>query len=66
MKQVRVHMIADDEMMTQLSVTTKLIPVPQILARLKEAGRQAAGRFLAEGKENLGVRSSVDLPAMFS
>ncbi|UWQ55653.1 patatin-like phospholipase family protein [Leisingera caerulea] len=65
MKQVRVHMIADDALMTQLSVTTKLIPVPQILARLKQAGRDAAEEFLARDRENLGVQSSADLPAMF-
>ncbi|WP_424977457.1 patatin-like phospholipase family protein [Leisingera sp. S232] len=66
MKQVRVHMIADDDLMTQLSATTKLIPVPQILARLKQAGRDAAEGFLSRQRQNLGVRSSVDLPAMFS
>lgn len=65
MKEVRVHMIADDDLMTQLSVTTKLFPVPQILARLKQAGRDAAEGFLARDRENLGVRSSADLPAMF-
>ncbi|WP_027237528.1 patatin-like phospholipase family protein [Leisingera caerulea] len=65
MKQVRVHMIADDALMTQLSVTTKLIPVPQILARLKQAGRDAAEEFLARDRENLGVQSSANLPAMF-
>ncbi|UWQ51568.1 patatin-like phospholipase family protein [Leisingera caerulea] len=65
MKQVRVHMIADDALMTQLSVTTKLIPVPQILARLKQAGRDAAEGFLARDRDNLGVQSSADLPAMF-
>jgi len=65
MKQVRVHMIADDALMTQLSATTKLIPVPQILTRLKSAGRAAADSFLARDKENLGRKSSVDLPSMF-
>ncbi|UWQ39110.1 patatin-like phospholipase family protein [Leisingera aquaemixtae] len=65
MKQVRVHMIADDALMTRLSVTTKVIPVPQILARLKQAGRDAAEGFLTRDRENLGVRSSADLPAMF-
>lgn len=66
MKKVRVHMIADDVLMTQLSVTTKLFPVPQILARLKQAGRDAADSFLTQDGKNLGVRSSTDLPAMFS
>ncbi|MBY6055246.1 patatin-like phospholipase family protein [Leisingera daeponensis] len=65
MKQVRVHMIGDDDLMTQLSVTTKLIPVPQILARLKQAGRDAADGFLERDRDSLGVRSSADLPAMF-
>lgn len=66
MKAVRVHMISDDALMTQLSVTTKLVPVPQILARLKQAGRAAADKFLERDWGNLGERSSVDLPEMFS
>jgi NTE family protein len=66
MKAVRVHMISDDALMTQLSVTTKLVPVPQILARLKQAGRDAADKFLERDWGNLGERSSVDLPEMFS
>lgn len=65
MKQVRVHMIADDELMTQLSVTTKLLPVPQILMRLKQAGRAAAARFVQQDGAAIGTRSSVDLPDMF-
>ncbi len=66
MKAVRVHMISDDALMTQLSVTTKLVPVPQILARMKQAGRDAADKFLERDWGNLGERSSVDLPEMFS
>jgi len=66
MKAVRVHMISDDALMTQLSVTTKLVPVPQILARLKQAGRAASDKFLERDWGNLGERSSVDLPEMFS
>ncbi len=66
MKAVRVHMISDDALMTQLSVTTKLVPVPQILARLKQAGRDAADKVLERDWGNLGERSSVDLPEMFS
>ncbi|MFW8593042.1 patatin-like phospholipase family protein [Cribrihabitans neustonicus] len=66
MKEVFVHMVADDDLMTRLSVTTKLVPVPQILTRLKAAGRQAAEVFLDRHEADLGVRSSADLPAMFS
>ncbi len=47
MKQVLVHMIADDELMKDLSVATKLIATPYILSKLKEAGRAACDGFLA-------------------
>ena len=44
MKDVLIHMIADDDLMTELSVATKLVPSPMILRELKEAGRRAADR----------------------
>ncbi|WP_420002787.1 patatin-like phospholipase family protein [Arenibacterium sp. LLYu02] len=65
MKRVLVHMIADDDLMTRLSVTTKLIPIPQILTTLKLAGRAAAERFLAAHFDDLGERQTVDLAEMF-
>ncbi|WP_263829781.1 patatin-like phospholipase family protein [Ruegeria aquimaris] len=65
MSRVLVHMIADDALMNSLSVATKLVPVPQVLLRLKEAGREAAGRFLEAHKLDLGTRSTVDLAEMF-
>ena len=65
MSRVLVHMIADDALMNDLSVATKMIPVPMVLQRLKQAGRQAAGRFLHDCKGQLGQRSTVDLPDMF-
>ncbi|MDP5083972.1 MAG: patatin-like phospholipase family protein [Yoonia sp.] len=66
MKDVLVHMIADDDLMNALNVATKSIPTPVILARLKEAGEAAADRFLKTHKKDLGKRSTVDLAAMFS
>ena len=65
MKKVLVHMIADDALMNELSVATKLIPLPSIVSTLKAAGRAAADAFLAEHRESLGVRGTVDLRAMF-
>lgn len=65
MKDVLVHMIADDELMTQLSVATKSIPTPYVLAELKAAGRTAADGFLERHFDDLGEQSSVDLRAMF-
>ncbi|PIE10497.1 MAG: patatin [Rhodobacterales bacterium] len=66
MKRVLVHMIADDALMNALSVATKLVPNPVVLARLKDAGREACGRFLETHRGDLGARSSTDLRAMFS
>ncbi|KQI72857.1 patatin [Loktanella sp. 5RATIMAR09] len=66
MKDVLVHMIADDALMNGLNVATKTIPTPVILARLKEAGEAAADAFLAQHKKDIGKRSSVNLTEMFS
>ena len=65
MKRVHVHMIADDALMNQLSVATKLVPLPSVIATLKEAGRTAAERFLVENGERIGRESSIDLGGMF-
>jgi NTE family protein len=65
MKNVLVHMIADDALMTELSVATKLAPGPVLLSRLKAAGREAADAFLAAHKTELGQSSTLDLAAMY-
>ena len=66
MKNVLVHMIADDDLMNDLSVATKSVPNPVVLARLKSAGRLAANRFLEAHFDDLGTQDSVDLAAMFT
>lgn len=65
MKRLHVHMIADDRLMSELSVITKAVPNPYLLNRLKEAGRIAADRFLAAHWDDLGVGGSIDLDDMF-
>ena len=65
MSRVRVHMIADDALMAQLSVATKLVPNAAVIKTLRDAGYDAADQFLTNHKEDLGQRSSVDLPEMF-
>ena len=65
MKNVLVHMIADDVLMNELSVATKLVPTPLVLERLKAAGRAAADGFLSAHKADLNQRSTVDLQQMF-
>jgi NTE family protein len=66
MSRMRIHMIADDALMAQLSAATKVIPNTTVLGRLKDAGRAAAATFLARDIDNIGTRSSVDLRAMFT
>jgi NTE family protein len=65
MKDVRIHMIADDVLMNDLSATSKLQPSGALIGRLFRAGRAAGERFLADGAANLGVRPGVDLRALF-
>ncbi|KUF11662.1 patatin-like phospholipase family protein [Pseudoponticoccus marisrubri] len=65
MKRLRVHMVSDDTLMNELSVATKMVAVPSVIAQLKEAGRRAAGQFLADHFDDLGTRQSADLRAMF-
>ncbi len=66
MKDVRVHMIADDALMNALSVATKVVPVPTVLAQLKEAGRRAAGGFLRDHIDDVGHRQTANLREMFA
>ncbi|GGE42786.1 patatin-like phospholipase family protein [Actibacterium pelagium] len=66
MKNVLIHMITDDELMNDLSVATKLVPIPYMLDRLKEAGRKAADGFLNNDVQNLGRQDSVDIHDLFA
>jgi len=64
MKDVLVHLIADDDLMRGLSVRTKISASPVVLDQLFHAGRAAAEVFLARDGALLGVQSSVDLAAL--
>ena len=66
MKNVLVHMVADDALMNDLSVATKILPNPVLLGRLKAAGRAAADGFLRAHKDDLNQRGTVDLEAMLA
>lgn len=65
MSRVLVHMIADDELMNDLSVATKLVPNSYVLDRLKTAGRAAADTFLTDHKSDLNARGTVDLTGTY-
>ena len=66
MKEVFVHMIADDHLMNLLSVDTKLLPTPGLLENLRDAGRAAADKFLSEHGDKISRSGSVDLQATYS
>ncbi len=66
MKDVLVHIVADDALMTSLTAATKLVPTLGLLWELKAAGRAAAEAFLARHGGALNRESSVDLGALVS
>ena len=66
MKDVLVHMIADDVLMRQLSVATKTVPNPAVMDALRRAGQRAADAFLDRDFGRIGVESTIDLPGMFA
>jgi NTE family protein len=66
MKDVLVHMIADDVLMNELNVATKTIATPVVLSRLRAAGEAAADAFLTAHKGDLNTQSTVNLTDMFS
>jgi NTE family protein len=66
MSRVRMHMIADDALMEQLSEATKMVPNPEVIRTLRDAGFAAAEAFLEAHRDDIGEKSSLDLKAMFS
>lgn len=66
MKKLRVHMVADDALMNDLSVATKLVPLPSVIQQLHDAGQAAADNFLSQHADDLGTRQTADLRGMFS
>ncbi|NGQ90795.1 patatin-like phospholipase family protein [Rhodobacter sp. HX-7-19] len=65
MKDVLLHLIADDAVMTALSASTKLSPDPALITTLCAAGRAACDGFLQRHRADLGRRASLDLAALF-
>jgi NTE family protein len=66
MKDVLVHMIADDALMRQLSVATKSVPNAAVMDALRRAGHAAMDAFLDRDFEKLGEASTIDLQGMFA
>lgn len=66
MKNVLVHMIIDDALMTDLTARSKLMPRPGMLDRMKAAGQAAADAFLKEHADKLNETDSFDLSQLFA
>ncbi len=60
-KRVLMHRIAEDDALKPLDASTKLNAEWDFLLYLKNAGRSAAKRFLANHFDDLGQRSTLDL-----
>ena len=64
-RNMRMHMIADEQNMAQLGATSKFNAERAFLEHLKQLGRDAAERWLSGPAANVGKRSGLDIPAHF-
>ena len=65
LKKLRIHMIADDDLMTELGVASKLVPTTATISALFDAGQSAAETFLDRHGDCIGRSSSVSLPDLY-
>ena len=66
MRRINMHMIADDDLMNDLSVATKIVPNGYIMGTLRDAGARAAQDFLDRHFDRIGTGDSIDMREMFS
>jgi NTE family protein len=59
-KRMLMHSIAADEFMRSLSIDTKVAADRALLWRLRDVGRSAADRWLADNRRHLNVRGTID------
>ncbi len=64
-KDLRLHMIADDEGMMPLNASSKFNTDRAFLEQLCEQGREAADRWLRQDRRHVGVKSSLNLEKTF-
>jgi len=60
-----IHWIGNDRLMSELGTATQFHPEWSLLCRLRDAGREATGRWLAQHFDAIGSRSTVDVNEMF-
>jgi len=59
------HWIGNDRLMSELGTATQFHPEWGLLCRLRDAGRDAAGKWLDQHFEDIGARSTLDITKMF-
>jgi NTE family protein len=64
-KDLRMHMVADEAGLAQFGAASKLNTDRAFLEELFRLGRDAASRWLAAHRADVGVRSSLDIEATF-
>ncbi|MGL5115957.1 MAG: patatin-like phospholipase family protein [Beijerinckiaceae bacterium] len=65
LKQVLIHSVRADDVMSEFSVASKFDTSWSFLTRLRDLGREAAQLWLAAHFNDIGVRSSVDIRAEY-
>ena len=61
---IRLHQVADPEMMAELGFTSKSNTAWAFLTYLRDAGRATAERWLTDNRAKLGQKSTLDLDAI--
>ncbi len=64
-KNLRLHMVHDEDQLAALGPKSKLDTGAAFLNRLKEMGRDAADRWLKQHRHDVGVRDSLDIGKTF-
>lgn len=65
MKDVLVHLIADEELMTSLGASSKMMASQPFLAKMRRAGWRAADKFLRKFRDKLNHEGTADLKGLF-
>ncbi len=65
-RRMNVHMIESRRQMRKLSASSKLNTQWDFLVYLRDIGRQAAARWIADNYDAIGARSTLDLEEMFA
>jgi NTE family protein len=60
-----IHWIGNDRLMSELGTATQFHPEWSLLCRLRDEGREATSRWLAQHFDAIGARSTVDVNEMF-